>query len=119
MRTVPSNLRSNYYKLKKSRLILKNEIDVDSVSHFEIVLNKALPKTEYEWNIYYFLKNLYYSDKQKFYHFIDNSNYECLILYTDNTSILKHFDLFHKVFIKWNKEEKKYIVSEYVESGDV
>ena len=52
MRTVPSNLRSNYYKLKKSRLILKNEIDLDSMNYFEIALNKAMPKTEYELNIY-------------------------------------------------------------------
>lgn len=119
MRTVPCNLQSNYYKLKKSRLILKNEIDSDSMSYFEVALNKALPKTEYEFNIYYFLKNLYYADKQKFYNFINNSSYECLVLYTDNISIVKHFDLFNKVFIKWNKEEKKYIVSEYVESGYV
>ena len=119
MRTVPSNLLSNYYKLKKSRLILKNEIDSDSMSYFEITLNKALPKTEYELNIYYFLKNLYYSEKQKFYNFINNSNYECLVLYTDNTTIAKHFNLFNKVFIKWDKEEKKYIVSQYVENGFV
>jgi hypothetical protein len=119
MRTVPANLRSNYYKLKKSRLILKNEIDSDSMSYFEIALNKALPKTEYELNIYYFLKNLYYSDKQNYYNFINNTNYECLVLYTDNTSIVKHFGLLHKVYIKWNKEEKKYIVSEYVENGYV
>ena len=117
MRTIPCNLHSNYYKLKKSRLILKNEVDEDSISYFELALNKALPKTEYEFNIYYFLKNLFHSDKQKFYNFINNSSYECLILYTDNISITKHFNLFNKVSIKWNKEEKKYEIYKYIENG--
>lgn len=119
MRTVPCNLQSNYYKLKKSRLILKDEIDTDSMIYFEIALNKALPKTEYEYNIYYFLKGLFHSDRQKFYNFVNNSGYECLVLYTDNITIVKHFNLFNKVFIKWDVEEKKYIVSQYVESGCV
>lgn len=113
MRTVPANIQSAYYKLKKSRIITKNEFDEESISHFERVLNSALPVTEYDKNIYYFIKGLYYNDKQKFYNFINNSNYECLILYTDNIKIVNHFKLLYKLYISWDKENKKYIVKKY------
>ncbi len=119
MRTIPVPLQKAYYALKKSRLISKSEIDDESISFFEHVLNKALPEHEYDYNIYYFVKSLYYNDKSKFYNFINNTKYECLILYTDNVSIVRHFNLMHKLNVCWDKEIKKYHCSKYDEETDV
>lgn len=113
MRTVPKRLQNAYFQLKKSRIVLKNEFDDDSISHFENILNSSLPVTEYENNIYYLVKDIYYNDKNKFINYINNSNLECFILYTDNKKIINHFKLIYKLYINWDKELKKYIVEKY------
>lgn len=111
MRTLPHNLYSSYYKLKKSRLIKDNIVDPDSILYFQNILNSGLPKIESEFVLYYFIKNLFYSDKSKFYNFINNSTFECLVLYTDNLYISNHFNLGSKVYINWNKDTKLYEIN--------
>jgi len=113
MRTIPKRIQNAYFQLKKSRLILKEEYDDEAIIHFEKLLNSSLPVSEYENNIYYLIKDMYYNDKNKFINYIKNSNLECLILYTDNKKIINHFNLLYKLYINWNKEEKKYIVEKY------
>ena len=41
------------------------------------------------------------------------TNLDSLILYTDNKRIINHFKLIYKLYINWNKDEKKYIVEKY------
>ena len=113
MRTIPKRIQNSYFQLKKSRLIVKEEYDDEAIMHFEKLLNSSLPVSEYENNIYYLIKDMYYNDKNKFINYIKNSNLECLILYTDNKKIINHFNLLYKLYINWNKEEKKYIVEKY------
>jgi hypothetical protein len=113
MRTIPKRIQNAYFQLKKSRLITKEEYDDEAIMHFEKILNSSLPISEYENNIYYLIKDMYYNDKNKFITYINNSNLECLILYTDNKRIINHFNLLYKLYINWNKEEKKYIVEKY------
>ena len=113
MRTIPKRIQNAYFQLKKSRLIVKEEYDDEAIMHFEKLLNSSLPVSEYENNIYYLIKDMYYNDKNKFINYIKNSNLECLILYTDNKKIINHFNLLYKLYINWNKEEKKYIVEKY------
>jgi hypothetical protein len=113
MRTIPKRLQNAFFQLKKSRLILKNEFDDEAIIHFEKILNSSLPVTEYEHNIYYFIKDMYYSDKYKFMNYISNSNLECFILYSDNKKIINHFKLMYKLYINWDKDLKKYIVEKY------
>jgi hypothetical protein len=113
MRTIPKRIQNAYFQLKKSRLIVKEEYDDEAIIHFEKLLNSSLPVSEYENNIYYLIKDMYYNDKNKFINYIKNSNLECLILYTDNKKIINHFNLLYKLYINWNKEEKKYIVEKY------
>ena len=111
MRTLPHNLQSAYYKLKKSKLVKDNIVNDESISYFELILNSSLPKKENDYVIYYFIKNMFYNDKHKFYNFINNSEYECLVLYTDNVSISSHFNLANKIYIHWNAESKTYKLS--------
>lgn len=111
MRTVPQNLQSSYFKLKKSKLIKNNDLSDESLSYFESILNNSLPNKENDFSIYYLVKSMFYNDKNKFYNFINNSEFECLVLYTDNQTISKHFNLGSKIYIKWDSELKVYKLS--------
>jgi hypothetical protein len=113
MRTIPKRIQNAYYQLYKSRLISKGHLDNDAILHFEKILNSSLPVNKYEHNIYYLIKDLYYDDNSKFLNYINNSNLQCLILYTNNKNIITHFQLQYKVYINWNAIEKKYIVELY------
>jgi hypothetical protein len=113
MRTIPKRIQNAYFQLHKSRLIAKNHLDNDAIKHFEHILNSALPVNDYELNIYYFIKDLYYDDPSNFLNFISNSNKQSLILYTNNKNIINHFQLQYKVYINWDSKEKKYIVDIY------
>jgi hypothetical protein len=113
MRTLPKRVQNAYFQLLKSRLISKNHYDNDAINHFEKLLNSSLPQTDYENHIYYFVKDLYYDDKVKFLNYINNSNLQPLILYTNNKNIINHFNLKFKLYINWDKNEKKYIVEKF------
>jgi hypothetical protein len=113
MRTIPKRIQNSYFQLHKSRLLSKGHLDNDAIKHFEKILNSSLPVNDYEQNIYYFVKDLYYDDPSKFLNYINNSNLQCLILYTNNKNIITHFNLQYKVYINWNTAEKKYIVEIY------
>ena len=96
MRTIPKRLQNSYFQLFNSRLISKNQYDLEAISHFEALLNASLPTTDYENSIYYFIKEMYYDDRNKFLNFIQNSNLQPFILYTNNTNIINHFKLYFK-----------------------
>ena len=113
MRTIPKRIQNSYFQLHKSRLISKGHLDQDAIAHFEKILNSALPNNTYEENIYYFVKDLYYDDPSKFLNYINNSNLQSLILYTNNKNIINHFNLQYKVYINWNNLDKKYVVKLY------
>jgi hypothetical protein len=108
---MPFGVKNSYYKLKKSNLIKNNDLSDDSLLYFETILNDSIPQKENELTLYYFLKNMFYNNKNKFYNFINNSNFECLVLYTDNITISKHFNLMDKIYIKWDSDSKLYKVS--------
>lgn len=108
---MPFSVKNAYYKLKKSNLIKNNDLSNESLLYFETILNDSLPQKENELTLYYFLKNMFYNNKNKFYNFINNSNLECLVLYTDNITISKHFNLMDKIYIKWDPYSKSYKVS--------
>jgi hypothetical protein len=113
MRTLPKRLQNAYFQLRKSRVIKKQEYDNDAIEHFEKLLNSCLPISDYESHLYYFIKDMYYDNKVKFIEYINESNLQPLILYTDNKNIIKHFNLQYKLYINWDKTENKYIVKLY------
>ena len=111
MKRIIKRISSLYYKLKETRLINKCEIDEDSVSHFQKLLNDSYPKNDLEHHVYYLIKSLYYSNKNKFKSYIKNTAFEYLILYTDNIGIVNHFNLKDNIFISWDKANKKFIIN--------
>lgn len=113
MRSIPKRIQNAYYQLHRSRLIAKKHFDDDAIKHFETILNSALPVNEYENYFYYFIKELYYDDPSKFLNYINNSNKQSLILYTNNKNIINHFQLQYKLYINWDSANKKYIVDLY------
>ncbi len=113
MRTIPKRVQNAYFQLHKSRLISKGHLDNDAIKHFENILNSAMPQNEYENNIYYFVKDMYYNDPSKFLSFINKSNLQSLILYTNNKNIITHFNLQYKIYISWNTKDRKYNVELY------
>lgn len=113
MRTIPKRLQNSYFQLFNSRLISKNQYDLEAISHFEALLNASLPTTDYENSIYYFIKEMYYDDRNKFLNFIQNSNLQPFILYTNNSNIISHFNLQYKIYITWDKKNKKYKVEKF------
>ena len=93
--------------------ILTNITD-ENLKLLEKILNSCLPKNTEEKTIYYFVKELYYNNKEQFVSYIMNTNNIHLILLTDNKNMMNHFNLNEKIFIGWNNEYKKYYVSKYV-----
>lgn len=119
MRTIPKRIQNAYFQLHKSRLISKGHLDNDAINHFQKILNSSLPVNEYEQNIYYFIKDLYYDNPSKFLQYISNSNLQCLLLYTNNKNIINHFNLQYKVYINWCSKEKLYIVELYSHQNSI
>lgn len=119
MRTIPKRLQNSYFQLFKSRLIAKKQYDNEAIKHFETLLNASLPTTDYENTIYYFIKELYYDNRDAFLTYISNSNKQAFILYTNNKNIIEHFNLQYKIYINWDKTNKKYIVEKYNKSLDM
>jgi len=114
MRTIPHNLQNAYYNLKKSKLVKDKIVDDNSLNYFESTLNSALPQNENDFILYYFIKNLFYNNKHKFYSFVAYSDYDSLLLYTDNLHIVKRFNVADLIYINWDKDTKLYKVSKKI-----
>lgn len=114
MRTIPHNLQNAYFNLKKSKLVKDKIVNDDTILYFESTLNSGLPKNENDFSLYYFIKNLFYNNKQKFYYFVAYSDYDSLLLYTDNLHIVKRFNIADLVYINWDKDNKLYKVTKKI-----
>lgn len=114
MKHVPTYLSSSFRKIMKSP-VLRDEITDVTILQLEELLNNALPQAEEHYSFFLFIKELYHNNKNKFLRFIDNSEYNCFVLWTDNKTIMNHLNLRRKVYIKWEQETKKYRVARYTE----
>jgi len=109
---LPKSLHVGYNMLKRSRLILRREVDDDSLNYFNSIMNEALPRSADD-AIYYFVKGMYNENKAKFISFIRNTNLECLVLWTDSRAIVRMLGLRGLVYIKWVGREGVYQISRY------
>ena len=114
MKYIPNNLSTAYRKILKSP-ILQGEVTDAEVTRFEELLNKALPTSQDNYDLFLFVKELFHNNKNKFLKFIENSEYNCFILWTENKTIMNRLNLRKKVYVKWNPETKQYVVERYTE----
>jgi hypothetical protein len=105
---------NNFNKIKE--LNIQNNLSDKNLKTFAKHLNNSCnPFNKEDKDLYYYMKELYYSDKDQFIKFILNkevNNY--LILLTDNKTIMDFFNLNNIVYISWNNEYKKYYVNKYI-----
>jgi hypothetical protein len=116
MMNYQTKLRKQYNKIMNicNEINDSSNINESNLKTLEKLLNNCIPKNTEEKTIYYFVKDLYYIDKENFLKYISNTENIHLMLITDNKSMMNHFNLNEKVFIGWNNEYKKYFVSKYV-----
>jgi len=112
MTNFQNKIQKNYNKIVE--LDILNNITDESLKQFEKYLNYCLPRTQDENSIYYFIKQLFFKDKEKFYTYIQDINNTSLVLITDNKTMMEHFGLTNKIFIGWNNTHKTYYVSRYI-----
>jgi hypothetical protein len=107
------NLYLCYNNLKKSDLILNKDNSKESIDYFQNILNKSQPKTQEDITLNRFVKSMYYENKNSFLTFIKNTNFECLILWTESVSILKQLGLLSVVYCKWIIKDSTYYVTRF------
>ena len=117
MKYIPNNLSSSYRKIQKSPVLQGDTSDIE-IKRFEDLLNKALPSEHDNYDLFLFIKELFHNNKNKFLKFIENSDYNCFILWTENKTIMNRLNLRKKVYIKWDSENKNYIVERYAPRED-
>lgn len=114
MKHIPNHLSTAFRKIMKSP-IMRNEVTDKAIIQFEELLNSSLPKETDQYGLFLFIKEMFHNNKNKFLRFIDNSEYNCFVLWTENKTIMNHLNLRKKVYIKWDQENKKYLVERYTE----
>lgn len=120
---LPNALYHNYRKISKSNLVKEDNPTGDCYEYVEKLLNAASPDPssshyEREMTMKQFVRSLYELNPNKRYNgyinLVKGTYLECTILWTPPMSIMKHFNLFHKAYIKWNNETKTFSVTKYV-----
>ena len=110
---VPKSPYNAYNQLKKARLVTKKNVDEEALAYFETALNRAYPKDDDEFTLYFFIRGLYYENKYKFISFIRNTRFECLVLWTEWRNIVDFLRLRGVVNIKWQPSSKNFKVTKY------
>ena len=115
---LPRSLYNAYNNLKKSRVVVKKNVDDEALTYFQNVLNSSGPKNNDEFVLYTFVRGLYYENKYKFISFIRNTSFECLVLWTEWRNIVDFLYLRNVINIKWQSQLKQFKVTKYNSSPE-
>jgi hypothetical protein len=117
--TLPKDLYLAYKNVSQCSLISKSIITADSIQEFQDALNKA--QTDETKELRNFTRSLYYSNKIGFMRYIGDkrNRVDSLVLWTESKTIIKHFNLFGKVYISFNDETNLYSVESFDENKKV
>ena len=113
---LPKTLYVGYNMLKQSRVVTKKETDDEAVGFLQTVLNEAQPKSAEEHTLHRFVKNMYNENKYRFLSFIRNTNFECLVLWTESIAIVNYLGLRGIIYISWTGVETLYSITKHVPS---
>jgi hypothetical protein len=59
------------------------------------------------------VRGMYYENRNRFLTFIKNTNFECMVLWTDSQSIVNYLSLRGVVHISWTGKETLYSVAQF------
>jgi hypothetical protein len=110
---LPKTLYTGYNLLKKSRAVSKKNTDEDALTFMQNVLNKAQPSTPDDLVMHRLVKGLYNENKYKFLNFVKNTNFECLVLWTESRAIVNTLGLRGVIYVKWTGPETLYELSPF------
>lgn len=110
---IPKSLFVGYRMLRDSRLLVKKAVDDDSLRYFQSILNKAQPVEPDEHVLHKFVRAMYNDNKNRFMTFIRNTTFECLVLWTDHSTIVNFMGLRGVVHIGWDGEARSYTVTKF------
>lgn len=130
MSGVVSYLQTCYENARNSSLVRKinegdDQITTQDLKGFESILNKAQPnfksKNFHQQNaskrfLYELVRPYDYTNRQKNNHIKEmyiRSN-PCVVLWMSTSDITNHFNFYHKVYVKWLNNVKKYEVTAFV-----
>lgn len=108
--SLPNQLIKSFEAIQTLPL-LQGNVSNESVQSFVKELNFAIPSplNPVSFAIYRFNRTKYLRDKVRFVSEINTfSPYDAMILWTDFKDILQHFGLEGKIFLGWDKINKRY-----------
>jgi hypothetical protein len=103
----PDNVLNAYKVIKNSTLITNNLLTDESIKEFQDTLNQAQPINDIDKTMFETFRLLYRSTIE-FDRFIVKNKIKHLILWTESKSIVRHFNLYGLVYVKWNTDTNMY-----------
>lgn len=110
---LPKTLFDGYKLLKQSHLVVNKDSDKTNISILQNILNDVQPKTPEELILYRFVQGMYNENSHRFLSFVENTSFECLVLWTGPRSIERCLGLYRVVYIKRARCGTSYSVSRF------
>lgn len=106
---IPEYLETAYDKLLTCDLVTKGDLSKDSLYEFECLLNSSIPHPR-DFTIANYTRLLCKDRGRQFLTLVKDSITTPLILWSNGKTIAYHFGLVSKIYIAYNKEQRKFAV---------
>jgi hypothetical protein len=97
--TYISLVMRSYRTLGNSRLVVRQETDLESLTYFQKMINQCLPRTRDEIDFRNTIRNIYREDKTGFNKYLETMPH--LVLLTEARAMVTHFGIQDHVYIEW------------------
>lgn len=118
-----NKLSEVYADLQQSRVVKERICDDETIAEFQDILNRIIPTSDEEREFEKFIKSAY-RRTDKFFEILPPKhrnltnkytiNHRCIVLLTELRCIVEEFRVKDLIYIKFNQEENKYIVSKVI-----
>lgn len=103
MISIPERLRTNYVRLKKMPWAQEEvPLTEEDLECLQDLLNGSQPETDSEHAAKDAVRLLFSKNRSEFYNFLRSNRILSLIFWTDAATILGHFKLNKRVWMKWD-----------------
>lgn len=104
-------LREHYKNIINSAVVKRKETSDAAIQEFERLLNVSMPTNAYERGVYDTVRATYQAVGGDYIYAIQRRNWQHYVLYTEGKNIVSMLRIRDIVYLQWNNEEKKYMVS--------